>query len=63
MGVKLSKKSKKPIFKQIIDLIPQNLFRNSVQKYQTDTARLLSDELVGTICRYEYINATILDCF
>ena len=36
MGVKLGKKSEKPIFKQIIDLIPRNLFRNSVQKYHTD---------------------------
>ena len=36
MGTKLGKKSDKPIFKQIIDLIPQNLFRKCVQKYQSD---------------------------
>ena len=36
MGVKLGKKSEKPIFKQIIDLIPQTLFRTSIQKYQSD---------------------------
>ena len=36
MGVKLGKKSEKPIFKQIIDLIPCGLFRNSVQKYYSD---------------------------
>jgi len=36
MGVKLGKKSDKPIFKQIIDLIPRNLFRSSVQKYHSD---------------------------
>jgi hypothetical protein len=36
MGVKLGKKSEKPIFKQIIDLIPFPLFRASVAKYQSD---------------------------
>jgi len=36
MGVKLGKKSEKPIFKQIIDLIPCGLFRKSVQKYYSD---------------------------
>jgi len=36
MGVKLGKKLEKPIFKEIIDLIPRNLFRSSVQKYFSD---------------------------
>ena len=36
MGVKLGKKSEEPIFKQIIGLIPLNLFRKNVQKYQSD---------------------------
>jgi hypothetical protein len=36
MATKLGKKSDKPIFKQIIDLIPRNLFRRSVSKYQSD---------------------------
>ena len=36
MSAKLGKKSDKPILKQIIDLIPQNLFRRSVDKYQSD---------------------------
>ena len=36
MSTKLGKKSDKPIFKQIIDLIPHNLYRKSVEKYQTD---------------------------
>jgi len=36
MTTKLGKKSDKPIFKQIIDLIPRNLFRKSVNKYQSD---------------------------
>ena len=36
MGVKLGKKSEKPIFKQIIDLIPRKLFRTCVNKYRSD---------------------------
>jgi len=36
MSVKLGKKSDKPIFKQIIDLIPSHLFNNCVQKYRSD---------------------------
>jgi len=36
MGAKLGKKSDKLIFKQIIDLIPRNLFRKCVQKYHSD---------------------------
>jgi hypothetical protein len=36
MSTKLGKKSGKPIFKQIIDLIPQNLFRTCVQKHKSD---------------------------
>ena len=36
MGTKLGKKSDKPIFKQIIDLIPRKLFRDSVAKNQSD---------------------------
>jgi len=36
MNAKLGKKSDKPIFKQIIDLIPRNLFRKCVQKYHSD---------------------------
>ena len=36
MGVKIGKKSEKPVFKQIIDLIPRNLFRSIVQKYHSD---------------------------
>jgi hypothetical protein len=36
MGTKLGKKSNKPVFKQIIDLIPRHLFIACVRKYQTD---------------------------
>jgi hypothetical protein len=36
MGAKLGKKSDKPIFKQIIDLIPQNLLRTCISKYRSD---------------------------
>ena len=36
MSTKLGKKSEKPIFKQIIDLIPQNLFHKCVQKHNSD---------------------------
>jgi len=36
MGTKIGKKSEKPIFKQIIDIIPHNLFRKCVCKYQSD---------------------------
>ena len=36
MSAKLGKKSEKPIFKQIIDLIPRNSLRACVNKYQSD---------------------------
>jgi hypothetical protein len=36
MSAKLGKKSEQPIFRQIIDLIPRNLFRWCVEKYQSD---------------------------
>jgi hypothetical protein len=36
MGTKLGKKSESPIFKQILDLIPESLLRKSVAKYKTD---------------------------
>ena len=36
MGTKIGKKSEKPIFKQIIDIIPRNLFRMCVSKYRSD---------------------------
>lgn len=36
MSTKLGKKSEKPIFKQIIDLIPRNLFYTCVRKYRSD---------------------------
>ena len=36
MGTKLGKKSDKPVLKQIIDLIPRNLFRRGVAKYKSD---------------------------
>ena len=36
MATKLGKKSDKPIFKQIIDLIPSGLFRKCVSKHKSD---------------------------
>ena len=50
MSVKLGKKSEKPIFKQIIELIPRNLFLQSVQKYHSDkycSKYFTYDELVS----------------
>ena len=52
MSTKLGKKSDKPIFKQIIDLIPSGLFRKSVLKYNSDKycSRYFSyDRLVSTM--------------
>ncbi|GHT29855.1 hypothetical protein FACS189432_09120 [Bacteroidia bacterium] len=52
MATKLGKKSDKPIFKQIIDLMPHNLFRKSVNKYKTDkhcSAYFTYDQLVSTM--------------
>jgi transposase len=34
-----------------------------ISNFISDTTRLLSDDLVSATCRYEYINATISDCF
>jgi hypothetical protein len=36
MSAKLGKKSDKPIFKQILDLIPRTFFKQCVQKYKSD---------------------------
>jgi hypothetical protein len=36
MGAKITKKSDKPIFKQIIDLIPRTFFHQCIVKYQSD---------------------------
>jgi hypothetical protein len=36
MGAKITKKSDKPIFKQIIDLIPRTFFHQCIRKYQSD---------------------------
>ena len=36
MGTKVGKKSKEPVLKQIINLIPRKLFRTCVRNYQTD---------------------------
>jgi hypothetical protein len=36
MGTKIGKKSQTPIFKQILDLIPESLLRKSIAKYKTD---------------------------
>jgi hypothetical protein len=52
MSTKLVKKSDNPVFKQIIDLIPHNLFSKSVQKYKTDkycSAYFTYDQLVSTM--------------
>jgi len=52
MGTKLGKKSDKPIFKQIIDLIPRKIFRNSVAKNQSDkycSKYRTYDQLVSTL--------------
>ncbi|GHV22634.1 hypothetical protein FACS189428_5000 [Clostridia bacterium] len=52
MATKLGKKSDKPLFKQIIDLMPHNLFRKSVNKYKTDkhcSAYFTYDQLVSTM--------------
>lgn len=52
MVPKLGKKSDKPIFKQIIDLIPHNLFRKSVNKFCSDkhcSSYFTYDQLVSTM--------------
>ncbi|GHT19301.1 hypothetical protein FACS189429_6850 [Bacteroidia bacterium] len=52
MATKVGKKSDKPIFKQIIDLIPRTTFRKSVNKYKTDkhcSAYFTYDQLVSTM--------------
>ena len=52
MSTKLGKKSDKPIFKQIIDLIPSGLFRKSVLKYKSDkrcSRYFTYDQLVSTM--------------
>jgi len=52
MSSHLEKKSKEPIFKQIINLIPRNLFYNLVKKHQTDkhcSVYFTYDQLVSTM--------------
>ena len=40
MSNHLEKKSNEPIFKQIINLIPRNLFYNLVKKHQTANTKM-----------------------
>jgi hypothetical protein len=50
MEAKTGKKSDKPIFKQIVDLIPSHLFYKSVKKYQSDkyySKYFIYDQLVS----------------
>jgi len=52
MHTKLGKKSDKPIFKQIIDLIPSGLYRRLVSKHQSDKGSFryfTYDQLVSTM--------------
>jgi len=52
MNAKLGKKSGTPIFKQIIDLIPSNLFRRCVNKHLTDkhcSKYFAYDQLLSTM--------------
>jgi len=52
MGAKLGKKSDRPIFKQIIDLIPLRLFRSCVLRHNSDKGKyryFTYDQLVCTM--------------
>jgi len=52
MSTKLGKKSDKPIFKQIIDLIPSGLFRKCVSRHKSDKGSFryfTYDQLVSTM--------------
>lgn len=52
MGTKLGKKSDAPIFKQILDLIPEGLLRKSIAKYKSDKScskYFTKDELISML--------------
>ena len=52
MGTKLGKKSDKPIFKQIIDFIPSEMFRKCVSKHKSDkgcSRYFTYDQLISTM--------------
>jgi len=52
MGTKLGKKSEVPIFKQILDLIPNGLLRISIAKYNSDKScskYFTKDELISML--------------
>jgi hypothetical protein len=52
MGTKLEKKSDKPIFEQIISIIPTGIFKKNVSKWQTDkycSVYFIYDQIVSTM--------------
>jgi len=52
MGTKLGKKSDRPVFKQILDLIPHSVLRRSINKYKSDKScskYFTSDQLAGML--------------